>query len=229
MAWAALVRSDRGGLAQQTAELCRHVVPDRALVVDVDTQRRGEIDTARYAHVPAVRVHRGDVIDDQTLGQFLDGVDVLFSAECFYSATFDRIAREAGCRTILQPNAELLSDDWLRADDLALPTSWEQNRIASRRADIGLPAPWPLPVPVARDRLPPRDHDGRFATIYHPSSNAMGDRNGTKTLLDAVRITRASLRVIIRSGSGARPSRRLGRSTVEILGPVHDYADQYPD
>jgi hypothetical protein len=222
-----IARADRSGLGNQLTEIARHIPPRRALIVDVSRMRRGNIDPSLYAHVPDVRIFEGDRVPDDLLAWLYNGMPASFSAECAYNPRWSDIARKAGCRTVIQLNPELAAPEWMTGDVAALPTIWEMARVETARRQIGLSAPVVLPLGVARDRLPPRPHDGTFRTLYHPTAAAMADRQGTQTVLDALSLCRTPFRLLVRSER--QGPTRLGRSTIEWLPPCPNYWDAYPD
>ena len=217
MTWALIARADDGGLGNQTAELARHVRPDRVLVVNPGGRRsRGTMRLERF-DVEDRAVFDGDVLDNDTVGWLLDGVDTVFTVECWYSPHLVRAARRAGVRTIVQANPELLVDA-VDSDLIVLPTPWEAHRTPQAKL---------LPVPVALDRFVAPERSGRpMRTLYHPAAPAMLDRNGTDLLLTALRYVRTPLRVLIRGAE--RPVPNVGAATVEWLRPVDHYWDAYP-
>ncbi len=218
MSWGLIGRADDGGLGNQTVELARHVPPDRVLVVNPGGRRnRGRMRLDRYGHVDDLEVFDGDVLDVATIARFLDGLDTVVTVECWYSPLLVGRARNRGVRTVVQANPELLVDA-ADSDLIVLPTPWEAHRVRSHRL---------LPVPIAGDRFTAPDRGGRPArTIYHPAAPAMLDRNGTDSLLQALRYARTPFRVLI-SGGRDLPS-TVGMCTIERLDPVDDYWDAYP-
>lgn len=179
-----VARCDGGGLASQTWEAWRHLQPERTLVLDLPSTR-GKGHRERYP---------GAVFLDHypTLGEtrdFLDGLDVVFGAECWYCADWTSIAAECGVVCVQQANPELYDPAEAAGSRIVLPTGWEACRVPHEAI---------LPVPVPTDRFTPklRAEARRF---YHVSSNAMADRNGTATLIAALRQVRSHITVTIRS------------------------------
>ena len=208
-------RADQGGLAQQTVELARHVPPGRTLIVDLGDKGRGATRPGRYTG--DTRVTDG-MPTEADWDWITDGAHTLFAAETAYRATWCEDARARGIRTVLQANPELYGGD--RPDALTLPTDWEAARI---------PDAVVLPVPVARDLLPPRPPEGTIRCWYHPAAPAMMDRNGTQIVLAALRLVTQPVTVILRSGDSRERTRRIGAATLIEVGPVTDYPDGYPN
>lgn len=218
MTWTLIGRADHGGLGQQTAELARHVTPDRALIVNPGGRRsRGQMDLARYDHVPDIRVFDGDLLDGATVEWVIGDGGTVFTVECWYSPQLVRAARRVGVRTVIQANPELLVDG-VNSDLITLPTVWEAHRHPGAKL---------LPVPVNREVLPERPHSGRLRVLYHPAAPAMLDRNGTDLLLSSLRFCQTPFEVLIR-GRGEAPDHPIGQSVVRWLPHVDDYHDAYP-
>lgn len=185
-----IARGDRGGLGSQTTELHRHLHPAKTLVMDCG-DARGPTSLKEFTH-GQVRINVGPVIEDANLTWLLEDVDVLFTVECDYADRRNKLnlwgrAREAGVRTILQANPELMRKRY-KADVITVPTTWEKSR---------LPGPVHIPMPVARDRLPFRQRTSA-RTFLHVAAPAMADRNGTQLVAEAIRHLESDCRVIFR-------------------------------
>lgn len=219
----AIVRCDEGGLGTQCWEFHRHMKPDRTLVVLTDHRTRGHCDPARYSGPDVMTVPR--LPDPPDIRAFVDGLDVVFSAETVYSPDFVPIAREHGCEVVVQANPELWDGE---ADGarVVLPTAWEAARVSHEQI---------LPVPIALDRFA-----GRVRTearvFYHPSSPAMADRNGTALVFAALRWVTEPIKVIVRGAGSRGEVARRSRSrdlpdNVELVEVQHrpgPYWEAYP-
>lgn len=219
-----VARCDNGGLASQTWEAFRHLRPERTLVLDL-VSSRGICQPDRY---PGPGVHWLDAYPtDRQATAFLEGLDVVFGAECWYSPTWTRIARELGVLCVLQANPELYDHLEANGSRIVLPTPWESQRVPHSRI---------LPVPIALDRFHLRAHRRERADVfYHISSGAMADRNGTGLLLAALRHVRAAITLILRSTRARteivrQPVRAPGNVTViELSHSDEPYYACWPD
>lgn len=207
-----IARADDGGLGAQTLEAWRHLQPAKTLIVLTDHESRGRAHPERF-NTGEVRTTpwmptRRDLV------WLFDGIRTLYSAETFYGA--HAAAQRAGIRTVLHANPEMHAGD---APDVTLAaTGW--------RLDL-LHEPRVLPFPVARDRLPFRRRT-HATTLYHVTSNAMRDRNGTQLLLAALDHITSPCRLLIRGGTPQTV--RHGHVDVEWLGHYDGpYWQAWPD
>jgi glycosyltransferase involved in cell wall biosynthesis len=208
--------------------------PERVLVIDVghlhdqENHTNKRTDLSRY---PGATVVKGWVPDRRTLRDWLDDLDVVFSAETFYAAELAPLARRMGVRTVLQPNAEFLN----RRDDPDLwvpPTTWMWGTIPGPKTL--------LPVPIATDRFL------GASAVSHPQSEtatnflhivgrpAIHDRNGTELLLRSLEYIKSEVTVTIRCQQGGYVSSLVPGLTTKpnvtlIVDPgdVDNYWDNY--
>lgn len=225
------------GLSIQTQAFRRNMCPDKVLTVDLS--RFGMHITpgmAEDGYSPDPWVWQCPGYEnftqesDPVVDQFLDDLDVVFSAETFYSYYLISEARRRGIRTVLQPNYEFL--EWLvqptlpEPDCFALPTTWHEDDI---RAALPGREIVNLPVPVEMDLLPHRQRT-ELRTILHTAGTVPGDdRNGTQALIDAMRLVKSPVELHIRS---QRPLASFGveslpKNTQVVVKPVDNYVDLY--
>jgi hypothetical protein len=197
MAFGMIGRCDQGGLGTLTAEVHRHLTPDRTVLVDLADAGRGDCASL------AVEYQHGDVMPVDWLGGLsretidwlcAEGIDVLWTAETFYNDdAVLRRAHQAGIRTVVYAMPELAP--WTnpavspRPRVVTVPTAYRHDTI---------PGSWVLPMPVARDRLPFRRRD-KVEHLYHVTGAAMRDRNGTDLLLAALPSILEPCRLTIRT------------------------------
>lgn len=176
----------RGGLTIQSAEAARHLAFDRILVVHTDHDSRGACDRDLYPGDHVTWLRGGPTPEDART--FMDGLDVVFSAECLYNPDWMGYARELGVDVVVQANPELYDALELAGARVVLPTTWEAHRVPHERI---------LPVPIALDRFPYRQRS-EARVFYHPTAPAMQDRNGTGIVLAALQYVTAEVTMIIR-------------------------------
>lgn len=221
-----IARGDDRGLGNQTWEVCRHLRPDKVLLVDmVDSRFRFHPERFSEYATTVVRLDRITHDDGRALTTgFLAGLDVVYSAETFYDHELPGLAAEMGVATVLHANPEFFKGPEPTA--YWLPTSWCLDRI--RDATTRPVRVMPMPVPTDRWPSPGRSlrANDEVLSIYHPGGHpAMGDRNGTRVFLAALRRVRQPVEATVITQANRLPAAHA-RSNVRyrrILGGVADY------
>lgn len=182
-----IVRADHTGLGNQTWEMWRRLQPDATLVV-VPTRGAGANLPQHLDRYPNAPVHHWDTrhqaISDRLVDVFAD-CDVVYSAETFYDQTMPERLADRGVATVLHANPEL----WKAEEHptaVWLPTTWLVDHVRDRTPASIPVSVVPLPVPVDRTTVVPPDTSPK--RIVHPTSTAMGDRNGGATVNKALSI-----------------------------------------
>lgn len=229
MRFGLVARADDRGLGIQTWEVARNLRPDRVLIVEMPDhqQRHVRPHYDRYVDLgmTVVVVPSTSMGDESVVGPWLDGLDVVYSAETFYDWSFCDIARKHGARTVLHANPEF----WLHwryelpwPDEVWHPTTWLLDHEHMPRGRVV-----PMPVPIDRWPEPRRIGPGETVSFLHIAGHmAMADRNGTRALFVAMRNVRQPMRVTVTTqmSSMHRPS-RLPRhvSYTPVVGNRPDY------
>lgn len=180
-----IARAENTGLGIQTWEFARHMHPAKTLVVNLSRDRGFFPD-----RFPGATIVSG-LPSRRHLQQFLDGLDVVFTAETPYNYDLFALAEQANVATVLQYNFEFL--DYLQRPQLPRPTMLAAPSLW-RIDDV--PDAVHLPVPVALDRFPARlapAHGRRFLHIV--GRPAIHDRNGTRDLITALAFVRSQITV----------------------------------
>lgn len=184
-------RADNRGLGVQTAEFHRHMKPERTVVVDMGDLSPYALHLDRF---PGAEVVRHGQITEDDMRRFLDGLDVVYMAETAYDDRFYDVARAMGVRTVVHVNHEFnrwLTDKALGRPDLFLaPSTWGWDQFPRPRALQSFP--------VARDRLPFVRRTKVETVLHIMGPGTHYDRNGTSSLLDALRFVAHPCRVLIR-------------------------------
>lgn len=221
-----IARCEDRGLGVMTWAFHRHMRPDRTLLIRPDaTIGRGfEQHAGRYpdaVHVP----WGGGALDEDAVRGFLDGLDVVYSAETFYDPRIPEWAREAGVATVLHVMPEFHNPDLPAPTMRWLPTSWRAEQF---------PGVSVVPVPVEAARLAvPSAPNAPLRLLHVVGHRAAGDRNGTTTILQMLRMIRSRVDVTIVCQDRRLPSvrtaptvhlRRLmgGERSLDALYAEHD-------
>lgn len=195
-----VARADNSGLGIQTWELQRHLNPDHTLVIDLSVIADANDHCNKHVYLnrfPGALVHQGLTPTPDVIEPFLAGMDVIFSAETFY--TFDLLhrANHRKIKSVLQYNYEFLAHlgnrTLPRPTLFAAPSLWHyfvtnlDNKIH-------------LPVPIATDRFTPNPTPPETArTFLHPVGRpAIFDRNGTEDLIAALPWVRSTVTIVFR-------------------------------
>lgn len=192
-----IARPDNSGLGIQTWEFHRHLQPDKTLVIDLSGIADASDHCNKNAYLdrfPGALVSQGLAPPPDLIENFLDGLDVIFTAETFYSHDLLHRARTHGIKTILQYNYEFLHLNAHPQPDLFVaPSLWHY---FSTRLENKIH----LPVPIALDRFTPNPNPPKTPrTFLHPVGRpAIHDRNGTEDLINALPLVQSDITVIFR-------------------------------
>lgn len=199
-----IARAEDRGLGVMTWAFHRNMKPAKTLVIaPLPEIQRGF--TQHHERYEGAGVYRaawgGGPLDESLVRDFLDGLDVLYSAETFYDPRIPEWAREQGVATVLHAMPEFFDPTRPPATMTWLPTSW--------RGDTIPHAPV-VPVPVeAAYPAPPPNPDLPLRVLHVVGHRAMADRNGTLTLLQALRMVKARMHVTIVCQDARLPSVRI--------------------
>jgi glycosyltransferase involved in cell wall biosynthesis len=199
-----IARGEDRGLGNLTWEFARHVKPERVLLVHMGELARGfEMHASRYES-PTVVSFDGVSLPEATVREWLDGLDVVYSAETFYDHRLPDWCRDAGVRSILHVMPEFYREHVPQPDEIWLPTIWRADLVPNRRHEI-------VPVPVALDRWPVRQNEigGTMRVLHVAGRRAANDRNGTNLVLAAANRLIGDVEVVVTCQDPMRqPSRR---------------------
>lgn len=223
-----VARAEDRGLGILTWEFHRHLQPDRTLVIDMGPLARGfEPHLDRYPDATVVPFD-GATLPEAEVRAWLDGLDVLYSAETFYDWHLVEWAREAGVATVLHVMPEFYrhatEGELPHPDAVWAPTPWRLDSLPERTRLV--------PVPVATDRFTTRpEPTGQLRVLHVAGHRAAGDRNGTLQLAQALRRVREPMTVRLLTQDPRLPSMRTapGVELVIEAGGRGDYWDLYAD
>lgn len=230
-----IVRAEERGLGIQTYEAWRHLSPAKTLLVDVGTERAFGFDGRPERYPDATVFHAPDLrFDEKRTRDWLEGLDVVWSAETFYDWRMCDWARDMGVRTVCHANPELWPHyryPFPEPDAWWVATPWRLEHLPPRTRVV--------PHPVALDRFETGDHlgpydtwDGPLRVLHVVGRAAIGDRNGTATLLEAVRNLRRPMDITVASQRpdelGNLPAgNRRHRVFLRTMGPTREYPQLY--
>lgn len=209
--------------------------PDKTLVIDVGHLHDETLhcNKATYRDRYANASYYADWSPPSELfARFLRGLDVVFTAETFYSDEFVALARDMGVRTVQQANFEFLpyiTRDLPKPDILAMPSRWRWDEIPEPKTH--------LPVPIALDRFTPRiSNPGPRHFLHVVGRPAICDRNGTPDVLTALHHVKSDIKLTVRCQDrdylASMMNGVIVPPNVELTldsGDVRDYWDNYTD
>lgn len=230
-----IVRAEERGLGIQTYEAWRHLEPAKTLLVDVGSERAFGFGGRPERYPGATVFHAPDLkFDEPAARAWLDGLDVVWTAETFYDWRMCTWAREMGVRTVCHANPELWPHyryPFPEPDAWWVATPWRLEHLPPRTQVV--------PHPVALERFEDGNHpgphdtwDGQLRVLHVVGRTAIGDRNGTALLVEAIRNLRRPMDITIASQRpdelGNLPAgNRRHRVFLRTMGPTAEYPDLY--
>lgn len=156
-------------------------------------------------------------LNENLVRQWLDGLDVVFTAETPYDWRLPHWAREMGVKTIIQGNPEFYRHNqpqwsWqAHPDEWWWPTSWRLQHLPKGRV-------MPVPMPERPD-VASHDADGPLRILHVMGKRAFEDRNGTQLLADALRCVTRDVIVTMHGIDGELPNYQTPPNVERILVP----------
>lgn len=223
MKFGVIARADDRGLGNQTWEVARNLPTERVLVVrQPGSEKQGfPPDLDRFPDATIVTDDHG-MFDENLTREWLDGLDVVYTAETLYDWRVADWARDLGCATVVHANAEFYRPERGKPE----PTEWWA--ATDWRIDHLHPETHIVPMPVPMDRWPTVNHAA--ASVLHVGGRAATrDRNGTEFVWGAAAELRETEFVISSQSKIAPPARARKLTNVTIVPPSGAYWDLYPD
>jgi len=224
-----VARMDLGsGLQAQTLALCKMLRPDKVLLIDSTPFNKAEQHPELYDGFNVDKV-MGFLTKDQYY-QWMNGLTHILSAECFYNDYLVNHTMSLGIKTYLQPNAEFYSHAVTPPTKFLMPSHWHLNEFKERYGDRVEYLPPPLfPNEFKKAREANFKRSGkRFLHIV--GKLASKDRNGTLSLLEALKHTDKDFELVIKSQYELPPEYQTDdkRVTYDIRN-VEEQQDLYTD
>jgi glycosyltransferase involved in cell wall biosynthesis len=197
--------------------------PDKILLIDSTPFNNNKQHPEWYEKYSCIKTHGFPSV--QQMKMFLGDVDVVLSCETFYDQNFIRFANKRGVKTILQYNYELFGH--LSNPELPLPTVllspslWQIETIQSMFGDrtkvIHLPPPTtPELFATAKNNNISKSHN---RLLHIAGKKAAKDRNGTETVINMLKHSKADYELVIKSQSEIVTNVTDSRLKIEIGNP----------
>lgn len=178
-----LVRAEARGLGIQTRAVADALRADRVLWVEPRPASWSQHPDL-FAHHRVTRVGwRRGWLDEQTVRRWLEGLDVVYTAETGYDPRLPGWCAVAGVALVRHANPEQLSPDEVDAAGSTVwwaPTGWRAEHLPAGTRVVPMPVDPPDFAPNANDANPVR-------FVHSMGHYAEGDRAGTQVVADAVR------------------------------------------
>lgn len=220
MKWGLLARAETDrGLGIQTLAMYENLKPDKTLIVLAPSGR--PVHLSNYLDASTVALDTSGLVntlDEQTVRDWWSGLDVVVTVETFYDWRLIEWAGADGVRTVVHGNPEFWMASNPQPNTWWWPTTWRLDK---------LPAGVLLPVPV-NDDIPITARaasDGGFR-VMHIAGNAMEDRNGTNTVLTAMRQIPHVVEMTLYHQS---PIPRVNHPKITTVRNVEDRWNMYAD
>lgn len=225
-----IVRADNTGLGNQTYELTQMLNPQKIMIIDFTSYNGNSQHFEWYAERDYIICN--GVPTDKEMNNFLEDIDVLLSCETFYNDNTPALARLKNVKTNLQYNYELFGnlrkDSRPLADVLISPSPWMIQKVYNRFYNHAKVLHLPPPTrPELFERALEVNTSMDHKRILHIAGKAAAnDRNGTESVLEMMRHSKADFELVIKSQTPINTKRLDPRITVEIDN-VKDRQDMY--
>ena len=218
-----IARSDNTGLGNQTRELVNMLNPDKVMLINSTSFNKNKQHPEWYKDYNCQYVRGFPKSHD--IEPFLKNLDIVLSCETFYSNSFISMARKKNIITVLQYNYEFL--DYLQRPELELPdillapSLWGFEAVSKAFGDkarvIHLPPPTtPSIFEGAKSHNLSKDHK----RLLHVGGKAAHlDRNGTNTIVEMLKYSKADYEIVIKSQSPLEINTKDSRLLIDTKSP----------
>ena len=218
-----IARSDNTGLGNQTKELVDMLNPDKVLLINSAPFNKNKQHPEWYQKYNCQHVRGFPKTHD--IQTFLKDIDSVLTCETFYGSTFIPMAKKRGIKTFLQYNYEFL--DHLQNPTLDLPSVllapslWGFEAVLEAFGDktevVHLPPPTsPSLFAEAKTNNISKDHK----RLLHVGGKAAHmDRNGTNTIIDMLKYSKADYEIVIKSQSELDINTKDSRLSIDTSNP----------
>lgn len=213
-----LARTEARGLGNQSHDVCLNLDPTKVLLIDPGPDKRFTQHPERYERWDTTTAQWcGGKLNPDVVRPWLQGLDVIYTAETTYDLRLPQWAAEAGVGVVVHANPEFLSpQDAKAAVTWWAATPWRLEHLPARTRVV------PMPVPeVQRAELNDRP---RF--LHVAGWPTVADRNGTGLVAEAAGLMSSGPEVVIRGQHSDITRFRRPNLRVEA-GNVPDHWDLY--
>jgi hypothetical protein len=218
-----IARSDNTGLGNQTRELVNMLNPDKVMLINSLSFNKNKQHPEWYKNYDCQYV-RG-FPKQQDIEPFLKNLDVVLSCETFYSNSFIPMARRKNVKTVLQYNYEFL--DHLQIPELDLPdvllapSLWGFEAVIEAFGDRAKVLH--LPPPTSHDlfsKVKANNLSKGYQRLLHVGGKAAHlDRNGTNTIIEMLKHSRADYQIVIKTQSPLNLNKIDSRLSIDTNSP----------
>jgi hypothetical protein len=220
MTFGIIARCDNTGLGNQTRDLVRMLNPDRILLINSAKFNNNKQYPEWYDGYNVTMTNGFPT--KQEVAIFMDGLNSVLTCETFYHPHFINLAQRRKVKTLMQYNYEFL--DHLNKPDMPLPTYmispsyWKVDETIAKFGNDTKVVHIPPPIHLddfrsVRENNMSKDHK---RLLHIGGKAASQDRNGTQTVIDMLRYSKADYELVIRSQSELNINYKDSRLTVEI-------------
>lgn len=223
-----IARSDNTGLGNQTRELVRMLNPDKVLLID-SSYFNGNVQHPEWYQDRNVMITTRGFASNKEISLFLRDLDAVLSCEIFYNSSLIAMAKKKNIKTILQYNYEFLdylnNDNLMFPDVLLSPSYWELDTIKSLFSGQTTIAHIPPPTaPESFLKARKTNTSSTYGRILHIGGKAaVKDRNGTQTIIEAMKYVKSDIVLDIRTQS------HIDINNNEKINIVHDNISNHAD
>lgn len=204
-----IARMDRSGLGQgQTLRLARLLKPDKIMLIDSTPFNEAEQFPEWYEGFKVSPVY-GFPSNDRVV-EFVKDMETVISCETFYNNSFTSIAKHFNCRTVLIANPEFF--DWYkpdfrifpRPDKVFVPSMWKLDEMNELFGAVY------LPTPIFADEFESAKTTnlaltGKKRFLFMNGKEAAADRNGLRTLYQAMSMSKGDYEVVVKTQTECQP------------------------
>jgi hypothetical protein len=230
MTFGIIARCDNSGLGNQTRDLVRMLNPDRILLINSAKFNNNRQYPEWYDGYNVTMTNGFPT--KQEVAIFMDGLNSVLTCETFYHPHFINLAQRRKVKTLMQYNYEFL--DHLNKPDMPLPTYmispsyWKVDETIAKFGNDTKVVHIPPPIHLddfksVRENNMSKDHK---RLLHIGGKAASQDRNGTQTVIDMLRYSKADYELVIRSQSELNINYKDSRLTIEI-GNIDSRSEMY--
>lgn len=193
-----IVRADDSGLGNQTRNICYMLQPDKVLIVDSTPFNKAPQHFEWYDAFNTDKVMGFPEINHYNA--WYQGLKSIFTCESFYNEYLVNHAMRLKIKTFNQVNVEFYSHAVTPPTKFILPSKWYFNEYRERypgRVEYLPPCMFPNDFRETREVNFSRTGKPRFLALV--GKYADKDRNGTKSVIEALKYTTSNFELIIRS------------------------------